>query len=395
MALSALRFALCAALCSSASACAPAAQPTAALGVNEVSILFPLPRGGAEVGLLPLPYSAGARGELLPRPLYDRLPLLLMFGGPNAIYGSLRVVAIRLDPCFPGLGRDGPAPCRSQVRVVFQPITSGFDASPVSSTDDAAVHVFYEVDRDELDQMRDELSRLKAAHGLRSDDARLGPHPIIVRQGLDGPFASAVRALLLRYVGAQNLRRVTFMTLEQFRLRWMFGGFDVAADQSVTALQIPATGGATRQVFTNFDTTGASFDHAEAAPASASSDELTAFFQSSTLVAANADAQRAAYRRALAIENPERHSPETVDCASCHVAAAARQWAERALSLRPELESASHFADGSAFASVDEPRFSTIALRAFGYVGRTPTISRRTVNESVLVVRALSSTPDR
>lgn len=363
--------------------------------MNEVSILFPLPRGGAEVGSLPLAYSQGERGELLPRAVYDQLPLLLTFGGPNAIYYSLRVVSLRLDPCFPGLGPQGPAPCQTQIRVVFQPITSGFDSSTVSSTDDAAVHAFYSVSRAELDAFADALSSLKAQHGQSSDRITLGPHPIIERQGLDGPFAAGVRALLVRYAGAQNLRRVTFMTLEQFRLRWMFGGFDIAENGALSAIRIPHTSDATRQVFTNFDTTGASFEHAEAAPASGSPEALAQFFQSTSFRSLSADEQRGAFRRTLAVENPTLHSPDTIDCVTCHVAPAARVWAQRELSLTAESEMSSYFADGAPFASADEPQTTTIALRAFGYVGRTPTISRRTVNESVVVLRALAPQRDQ
>ncbi|MFO0558090.1 MAG: hypothetical protein U0269_29920 [Polyangiales bacterium] len=375
--------------------CGPASSGRAPLGVNEVSILFPLPRTGTELGMLPLAYSQGERGELLPRTVYDQLPLLLTFGGPNAIYYSLRVVSVRLDPCFPGIGPQGPAPCQTQVRVVFQPITSGFDASMVASTDDAAIHAFYVVSRQELDAFADGLSALKAQHGASGDRVTLGPHPIIERQGLSGPFADGVRSLLLRYAGAQNLRRVTFMTLEQFRLRWMFGGFDIAADQTLSPMLIPQTPSATRQVFTNFDTTGGSFEHGEASPASGSPEELAAFFQSTTFRSLTAEQQRGAFRRTLTIENPTSHSPDTIDCVTCHVAPAARVWAQRELGLQPERETDRYFADGARYASADEPQTSTIALRAFGYVGRTPTVSRRTVNESVLVLRALSADRDR
>jgi hypothetical protein len=375
--------------------CGPTSGARAPLGVNEVSILFPLPRSGPELGLLPLAYSQGERGELLPRSLYDQLPLLLTFGGPNAIYYSLRVVSLRLDPCFAGIGPQGPAPCQTQVRVVFQPITSGFDSSMVSSTDDAAIHAFYAVSRQELDAFADGLAALKAQHGASGDRTTLGPHPIIERQGLSRPFAEGVRALLLRYAGAQNLRRVTFMTLEQFRLRWMFGRFDVNADQALSPIAIPQTAAATRQVFTNFDTTGASFEHAEASPASGSPEQLSEFFQSTTFRSLWADEQRGAFGRTLSIENPTMHSPDTIDCVTCHVAPAARVWAQRELGLTPEREADRYFSDGARYASVDEPQTSTIALRAFGYVGRTPTVSRRTVNESVIVLRAMSAERDR
>lgn len=363
--------------------------PLAPLGVNDVSILFPLPRGGPAVGLLPTPYFAGERGELLPRAIYDRLPLLLAFGGPSTIYGALRVVAVRIDPCFPGIDASGRAPCRAQLRLVFQPLTSGFDMDPTWSTDDAAVHVFYALDQSEVVAIATELSRLRAASGVASMNERLGPHPVIEREGLEGPYARGVLSMLRRYAGQRNLVRVTFMTLEQFRVRWAFGGFDVAPDGTLAPIAIAASGGATRQVFNNMDMLGQSFERAAAMPASASPDDPSLFYQSQDARSASAMVQRESYRRTLRIEHPDRHSPETVDCVSCHTATASRVWAERSLSLSAEREASDYFAEGGAFASVNEPQTPTTSLRAFGYFGRVAAISRRTVNESVVVAREL------
>lgn len=363
--------------------------PLAPLGVNDVSILFPLPQGGPAVGLLPTPYFAGERGELLPRSVYDRLPLLLAFGGPTTVYGALRVVAVRIDPCFPGIDASGPAACRAQLRLVFQPLTSGFDSDPTWSTDDAAVHAFYALERSDVVTIATELSRLRAASGVPSTSERLGRHPVMVRDGLDGPYARGVLSLLRRYAGQRNLVRVTFMTLEQFRVRWAFGGFDVGPSGELSPITIAASGGATRQVFSNMDMLGQSFERAAAMPASASPDDPSLFYRSQDALAASAMVQRDSYRRTLRIENPTRHSPETVDCVSCHTATSTRVWAERNLGLSAERETSDYFADGAAFATVNEGQTETVALRAFGYVGRVATVSRRTVNESVVVAREL------
>jgi hypothetical protein len=324
--------------------------------------------------------------------VYDQLPLLLTFGGPTAIYSSLRVVGVRLDPCFPGLAAGGPAPCQTQVRLVFQPLTSGFDADPTASTDDAAVHAFYAVDRGSLESIARELARLRGASGISAQGERLGPHPVIVRQGLSGPFAAGLRALLRQHLGAQNLTRVTFMTLEDHNARWSFGGFDLAPSGGVTPLRTPRIANGARQFFINLDRTGRAYARGAAQPASDSPDELSFFYESATAAGAPRDAQLEAYRRAARIENPALHSPETVDCVSCHTATPARAWAERTLGMST-ADAAAHGYDpaGEPLAPLDERETSTSSLRAFGYFGRRPAISRRTVNESVGVARALNA----
>jgi hypothetical protein len=373
-----------------AGGCAPAEGRLATLGVNDVSVLFPLPRSGPELGLLPLPSDEGPKGTLLPRAVYDRLPLLLTFGGPNAVYGALRVVGARVDPCFPGLGPSGPTPCRAQLRLVFQPLTSGFDGDPTASTDDAALHAFYALDATELDSLARGLSRLRLQSGVTVAGERSGPHPVIAREGLAGAYATGVRALIRAHAGERNLVRVTFMTLEQVDLRWVFGGVELGAGGAMEAMTIPMTGGATRQAFGTFDGTGERLQRAAASPASGSPDEVSLFYDSVIAGSASPEAQRATYARALRIEDPTRHSPDTVDCVSCHTATPARAWAERALGLRAEQFSGGYFAAGDAVASANEREIPANSLRAFGYFRRIAAVSRRTVNESVVVADALN-----
>ena len=99
-----------------------------------------------------------------------------------------------------------------------------------------------------------------------------------------------------------------------------------------------------------------------------------------------------ALQSALTIENPERSSPKTIDCASCHVASRARANAERRrrvdTSSWPEFYvAASRFDVRRVDAAADDPK----ALRAFGYQGRDGAWSLRTINESAVIADALSN----
>jgi hypothetical protein len=102
---------------------------------------------------------------------------------------------------------------------------------------------------------------------------------------------------------------------------------------------------------------------------------------------ANPDAARqriqTGFDAAVALENPSIHDATTADCASCHVVGAARSFAERAAKDRAiGLSSARRYA-GEPTSSVT-PGSAAEALRACGYVGRVPTLSVRTRNESVV-----------
>ena len=71
----------------------------ATLGLNDVSILLPLPTTQSNDRLF-RPLAKGTFGELLPRNIYDLMPELLLETSEETFH-KLRVVGIRLDPCFP------------------------------------------------------------------------------------------------------------------------------------------------------------------------------------------------------------------------------------------------------------------------------------------------------
>ena len=99
------------------------------LQLNDVSLLFPLPQTEQELadGLLTMS-AQGARGKLLRESLYSNVDDIFgsqvrpgVGGRPVAPYANLRVVALRLDPCFGTLEPpDSGAGCQNQLRWVVQ-----------------------------------------------------------------------------------------------------------------------------------------------------------------------------------------------------------------------------------------------------------------------------------
>ena len=75
------------------------------LDLNDVSFLFPLPKWADRDDLLS-PSSSGTRGELLPASAFnvDAQHIIVQQSdvvAPSDVHASLRVVGIRVDPCFP------------------------------------------------------------------------------------------------------------------------------------------------------------------------------------------------------------------------------------------------------------------------------------------------------
>src|SRR5262245_28783787 len=170
--------------------------PTAkCLDLNDVSFLFPLPKTLGSADELMSLAESGPKGALLPPTLQAALPKPLS-NFPMTTVADVRIVSARIDPCFgPSIG----APCKPQIRLAGQPrIASGSTVQTV----DATVHLFYDLSDAELSAAVVRLRALKAMSPLETAYQPLGIHPVISREGLTGPYALALRALLRDLCGA-------------------------------------------------------------------------------------------------------------------------------------------------------------------------------------------------
>lgn len=360
---------------------------TSLVGVDDVSFLYPLPRELRLRTSLLGADAAGARGKLLPSDIHEVLPPLdtIMPNGDG--YHLLRVVSVRLDPCFPGLGVADERECMNQARLVMQPVVLETKGSGLT-TMDLAVHLFYTLTREELAGLLQELVDLRTASGIERSDGPVGVHRALAREGIEGGFANGLRSALLARIGRENLTRMTFMGVEQVGQAWRFGGFDIQGDELVP-MKIPLMG-VTEETFRNRDLDGATFSYASTGPVSPATDDIRLLFDPAALAAASDDQRRTAYRHALRIENPTLNSPVTIDCATCHITMAARRFAERThgLSSRGEIDLYQHPRGLSLEGATVE---RTNELRAFGYFEARPSISQRTVNETAAVVEHVNA----
>lgn len=371
---------------------APMAPFTAVVETTDVSILYPMPAEGASNAFV-RPVDAGDHGVLFPAAAFasivknDRLDQTL--SAPTTGYADLALIGVRLDPCS---ARQGPARCTTEVRAVFQPIytksavSEDGDKTLGAAANDGAVHVIYDLAEAELVILMKQILTLKRANGNLASKT-LEPHPILSSQGLDGAFATGLKAILLEHLGADRIARVTVFdhNLDPDSDGWTFSTFD--RDGKLTAKKIPTltleaqTVGGSRAVAGPLkDTTAFTFNEA------AVSDKIEALLRDrpgpnepevTTKITP-------AYEAALRIQNPNLHNAETVDCASCHLAEGARLVGEAVYGLTSPLA----FTHARSLAYRSE-RLSITNLHAFGYLHRKVSIMQRTANESVLAAEAM------
>lgn len=348
------------------------------LGLNDVSILFPIGddmiRATDQTG----------EGALLPLDVFEQVGTIAILPGeapgsadPEPVeetWPQLRVVGARIDPCFRDRGSDV---CRTQLRFVMQPTPNGTGFS------DDALHVFYDLDAATFDDLVNDLAHL-ASNASTSTDGPLGVHPVLAAEGLDGPFGTELRGILLRHAAAGALTRVTAMELVLPGGTWAFRGFEFD-DGVATPIGMLGTDDH-EQVLHNFGNTGYS---ATVTPTFDEDTGLSPLWDAPTVSEASAEVQQAAFDAANAIENPTKFTVEERSCVACHTAGPARAWASRELDLDASPDRFESTFDLSL--NLDQSSLEdTTQLRAFGYRGNGAIFSQRTVNESAAVAQALN-----
>jgi hypothetical protein len=192
---------------------------------------------------------------------------------------------------------------------------------------------------------------------------------------------------VLAHCGAQNLVRVAFMSVATQGANWRFGAFDVV-NGALVAATIPRLTEATAQGVQEFGS--AAFRNGQLLPTVAG-DDLDVLLSESQMRLTDTRTLNRALTSALQIEHPDRSSPKTIDCASCHVASRARRNAEHQRQVDTSTWPDAFVANQRFnLARVDGVSDDPKALRAFGYLGRLSALSQRTINESAAVAEALS-----
>jgi hypothetical protein len=356
-----------------------------ALQMNDLSVLLPMATTPDELGAYLTPDSPSANGPLLPEALYD--------ADPNRISATgLRVVGFRLDPCFGSVGPITDASqCDNQIRLVFQQV---FGDAP--HAEDVGVHVSYSLTRDQLLAAVREIVAARAA----VDDSDLGPlavNPIALREGLSGEMAQKLMAIASKYADGTKIERITTFELDVGgdqpnapAQAWTMHGVTVANGVE-TPLEIPTLGQETTEVTINLDTFPLPLE-GTLSPETTSADDPALLVDATRAMAATPAARQAAFDAALRIENPTKNTPDTIDCASCHMAEPARVLdGEQMFGMTAAGDPNAFVADASIPAAdlasttttllVDPPN-NALNIHAFSYLFSTPMINQRVINET-------------
>lgn len=426
-------FALAIALAAlSGAACAPPEQPTATgadeliqserLGMTDVSILYPPPEPREE--LIPLTAS-GARGVLLPKAVLDHIadvkidPSLRkescgeckLFDDSRKsaqTFGQMRVVGVRIDPCFGGAGHGDARSCRNVIRLVAQPYVylqsgqAGWDCTkgPAAAFDPRlAFHLIYDVGREELLSFARSLREARNRAGFGPAKSMWAETPLS-KEGPNGPYGTRLKELLLELAGERTLSGVAFMIqdtgpsescgVRQYygasgRPRWTLGGVDYRGGRlSSMDVGIQGYAGGT-QTFLDLNN---GLDK-RAIPS-------TALFETLARASEGPRSREAAVTEATKLQNPGLTSALTTDCVSCHFAKSTFA-AEGVRGVAPGVAFQNPAYDLRSSDRVVEDGIGRDLVngtfRMFGHGGhdRGPIVSARVVHESAMVADALNA----
>jgi hypothetical protein len=323
--------------------------PGADVAAIDVTFLMPLDS--------PASVHAGdqvAYGTLLPRSIVDTADTLTVVDEPDALYGALRVVGVRLDSCFIEGGNG--LPCDSQVRLVLQPV---FQTATGPVARDAAIHAFFAVPLDELTELADDLANARSATTV--DES------VISRPGVS-PIPDAAWALVSEAVGESRLTRITFVAVHASDEAWTFGGFDIDAD-GLSPVRIP---GVPEPIQHLTSVGGVATLDATILPDPVIETTIADFLSGAMRDVLDQVGEDEAVQGLERLLDPAVHDPGTVDCASCHIAT-------------PGLRFATRDGEPDRIAAVyDDSRNQ----RMFGWYGSTPSISLRVEAETQAALSA-------
>lgn len=362
--------------------------PALAWELSDVSVLLPMPKNQSETAKLLLIGDAGPGGALIPDSISQALPKLVYnISNADNYRTYLRAVGFRFDPCFSE--GPGPAVCRRQIRIVWQPVKMSSTRGLV--TLDASLHTFYDFDEAGWEALINQYRDLIAANPQASPGP-LNVNPRIKAQGFDGAFYKGFKKMILANCGARNLTRVTVMSVHPGDNEWHFSGFDI--DRGVMRpIQIALIGTVIQTIKTGVP---AGFDlKASVRPEGFS--RLSSAVYANSLEAKNKYSERELQDFAsdvLHIENPLRSNPGTIDCASCHLAGPGAQWLRLNFSQWnwSEMAARAGWQSGRDLTNVTIPFLKPRRLRGFGFFYADPLIAQRTINESAVVADMLEKT---
>jgi hypothetical protein len=360
-------FAMLFGACTSAPPAADAPAPQHALGMNDLSMLLPLPTDASTPVLSqvdPLVQTDWfqdfiiGRGDLGPR------------NGTTYTDEQFQVVALRFDVCDRSTIGPCPANVDGRLRLIVQPVQ---DVNGAITTVDVAGHLFYPIPAADLASVVDQLRDLAALQDVDSD-------PLEVLPAADNAeYMTKLKALVLAYARPDNLVRITTagQVANATPFEWNFREIDWDGSE-FTETPIPEVGIVQQSIqLTDGDTTyetgpGDLADTPIGIALAMQGANFGTATQANRMLAGDALAQ---------VLNPTLNDAVNTQCITCHVANYLGVYRSQELGVDPTAlpswyQSTRNIATMKF--DVNEPD----AIRNFGYVDALPVISQRIANDT-------------
>ncbi|MBX3191912.1 MAG: hypothetical protein KF819_33285 [Labilithrix sp.] len=365
------------------------AGPFHPLDMNDVTILAPLPaRLGAPV-LVKGTDAADDGMPFVPRALFDRV----VAGSsatfdqailPPDVHAELELVAVRFDLCDRPAPGVCPAADDGRLRLVFQPIV---EASRGVIAPDVGFHAFYTIANTEIPVAVASLRDLaKSTTMARGGALRVSPALAAPASPEREAYATKLRAFVKRYGGESRIVRLTVnaQPIVFSQIRWAFRGVEKKSGAFVD-MKIFGSDATDESVILNGDPAYEVTPATDAPPGLAGALSKAAFDGAT-------DAQKRAYLAALAaIDNPMTHSAETVACVGCHASTVIMHARASGMFLDPLSVPGRYTSKWDLSIAGGESRDAAQTLRALGYLGTTPMISQRVVNDTAQVLAEIEA----
>jgi hypothetical protein len=353
--------------CTSSTAPQPAVQH--ALGMNDLSMLLPLPTDASTPVMSTVDPLVQAdwfesfiigRGDLGPR------------NGTTFTYAQFQVVGVRFDVCDRSSIGPCPADVDGRLRLIVQPVQ---DANGTITTVDVAGHLFYPIPAAELAGVVDELRDLAAMQDAAADPLEIVPG------ATNADYMAKLDALVVKYARPDNLVRITTagQVANQTPFEWNFREIDWnAATGEFDETPIPQIGLVQQSAQladgdVTYDTGPGDLADAPVGLALA-------------VQGANFDTATPA-NRALAIDalaqvlNPTLNDTVNTQCVACHVATYLSSYRTTEQMVDPTTSPSWYHTPRDvsvgSFGNSDANQ-----IRNFGYVDATPIISQRLANDT-------------
>ena len=186
--------------------------------------------------------------------------------------------------------------------------------------------------------------------------------------------------------------RITVLSATTTGFAWDFSGFDIEPSGVARPMRIASTNSTKQTLFSGFNSI---IPSAQFTPETNHADNFAALANEQRADQLTVAQRATAYDALLRIENPSRHSPDTIDCISCHFSIHADVFvAQQHFSMTPSGNPNRYLPTSLALRSLATPTFDNSAgfnVHAFSYFGLKPGINQRAVNETAAVVEYLNA----